>query len=108
MALLDLLTNQGSSLTAFNGSTPAINPLATQQSKLHADGSAPGYSLDGSDFSEVNDAFQQYNDGVNNILPAPSLLDINGAIPTGPLSDPSVVSINNSFSQGQYLNNLPG
>ena len=109
MGLLDKLTTQGGSVYSYgNGQTPNINPGATQQSKLHADGNTPGYSLDGSDFSEVNSAFQQYNDGVNNILPQPSLLDINGAIPTGPLSDPSVGSINNSFSQGQYLNNLPG
>lgn len=108
MGLLDKLTMDGSVYSYGNGQTPSTNPGATQQSKLHADGSAPGYSLNGSDFSEVNDAFQQYNDGVNNILPQPSLLDINGAIPTGPLSDPSVGSINNTFSQGQYLNNLPG
>jgi len=108
MGLLDKLTMDGSTYSYGNGQTPSTNPGATQQSKLHADGSAPGYSLDGSDFSEVNAAFQQYNDGVNNNLPSPSLLDINGAIPTGPLSDPSVGSINNTFAQGQYLNNLPG
>jgi hypothetical protein len=108
MGLLDKLTTNGSVYSYGNGQTPAINPGATQQSKLHVDGNTPGYSLDGSDFTDVNNAYQQYNDGVNNILPLPSSLDINGIIPTGPLSDPSVGSINDSFSQGQYLDNLPG
>jgi hypothetical protein len=109
MGLLDKLTTQGGSVYSYgNGQTPATNPGATQQSKLHADGSTPGYSLNGSDFSEVNAAYLAYNDGFNNSLPKPSLLDLNGAIPIGPLSDPSVGSINNTFSQGQYLNNLPG
>ena len=108
MGLLDKLTLDGSTYSYGNGQTPPTNPGATQQSKLHADGNTPGYSLDGSDFSEVNAAYQAYNDGYNNNLPKPSLLDLNGAAPTGPLSDPSVGSINNTFAQGQYLNNLPG
>jgi hypothetical protein len=90
MGLLDKLTTQGGSAYSYgNGTTPAVNPGATQLSKLHADGNQPGYSLDGSDFSTVNAAFQQYNDGVNNILPQPSQLDLNGTTPT------------------QYINNLP-
>jgi len=35
MGLLDKLQNNGSTLTAYNGTTPSINPLATQLSKLH-------------------------------------------------------------------------
>lgn len=89
MGLLDKLTTQGSNYSYGNGTTPTVNPGATPQSKLHADGNLPGYSLDGSDFSIVNSAFQQYNDGVNNILPQPSLLDLDGQTPT------------------QYINNLP-
>lgn len=82
MGLLDLLINQGSPFTAApNGTTPSINPLATQQSQLHADGNQPGYSLDGSDFSVVNGAYQQYNDGVANFLPQSSQLDLDGQIP---------------------------
>jgi hypothetical protein len=108
MGLKDMLLNQGTPLSYGNGSTPVTNQGATQQSKLHADGNTAGYSLDGSDFQDVNSAYQQYNDGVGNFLPQPSLLDINGQTPVGPLSDPNVPSINNSFSQGQYLNNLPG
>lgn len=108
MGLLNKLTGEGSVYSYGNGQTPTINPGATQQSKLHADGNTPGYSLDGSDFAEVNAAYQAYNDGMPNFLPPPSGLDINGVVPVGPLNDPSTPSINNSFSQGQYLNNLPG
>jgi hypothetical protein len=108
MGLLNKLTGQGSVYSYGNGQTPPTNPGATQQSKLHADGNTPGYSIDGSDFGEVNDAYQSYNDGVVNFLPQPSLLDINGITPVGPLSDPNTPSINNSFANGQYLNNLPG
>ena len=50
MGLLDKLTTQGSNLTPYDGATPQINPLATKQSKLHADGNQPGYSLNGSDY----------------------------------------------------------
>ena len=90
MGLKDLLSNQGSPLSYGNGSTPTVNPLATQQSKMHAIGNAPGYSLNGTDYMDVNMAFQAYNDGVGNILPMPSQLDLNGTTPP------------------QYVNNLPG
>lgn len=108
MGLKDLLSTQGSPLSYANGATPRINSLAGKQSKLHADGNKAGYSLDGSDFSQVNSAYQSYRDGVVNFLPQPSLLDINGQKPTSPLSDPNTPSINDSFSRGEYLNNLPG
>ena len=89
MGLLDKLTVTGTPYSYGNGTTPTVNPGATQLSILHADGSAPGYSLDGTGFTTVNSAFQQYNDGVNNILPQPSQLDLNGTTPN------------------QYINNLP-
>lgn len=90
MGLLTKLTTQGSIYSYGNGNTPTVNPGATPQSKLHADGvGQAGYSVDGSDFTTVNTAFQAYNDGVNNILPQPSQLDLNGQTPT------------------QYVNNLP-
>lgn len=109
MGLLDKLTIQGGSVYSYgDGQTPPTNVGATQQSKLHANGNLPGYSLNGSEFGDVNDAYQAYNDGVTNFLPQPSLLDINGSVPVGPLSDPNTPSINNSFANGQYLNNLPG
>ena len=78
MGLLNKLTSQGSTYSYGNGQTPTVNPGATQQSKLHADGSQPGYSLTGANFGTVNAAYQAYNDGVPNILPQPSQLDING------------------------------
>lgn len=90
MGLKDMLLNQGSPYSYGNGQTPSINPGATQQSQLHADGATPGYSLDGSDFSTVNSAFQQYNDGVGNALPQPSQLDLDGQTPP------------------RYIDNLPG
>ncbi len=89
MGLLTELTTNGSVYSYGNGVTPSTNPGATTLSQLHANGNAPGYSLDGSDFATVNTAFQAYNDGVNNVLPQPSQLDLNGATPT------------------QYVNNLP-
>jgi len=89
MGLLNKLTSQGSPYSYSNGQTPTPNPGATQQSKLHADGSQPGYSLDGSNFNTVNAAFQAYKDGVNNTLPQPSQLDLDGTTPQ------------------QYINNLP-
>lgn len=90
MSLLNKLTNQGSPLSIANGGQVNTNPLATAQSKLHADGNNPGYSINGANFSTVNNQFQQYVDGVNNVLPQPSQLDLNGTTPS------------------QYINNLPG
>ena len=89
MGLLDKLTTQGSTYSYGNGQTPPTNILATQQSKMHADGNAPGYSVSGDNFGDVNSAYQSYNDGVGNILPMPSLLDLDGLSPasysqTGP------------------------
>jgi hypothetical protein len=108
MGLYDKLTVGGSpfSITG-NGSTPATNPLAGKGSKLHADGNAAGYSLSGVNQSLVNSEYQQYVDGMPNNLPQPSQLDIDGVNPRGPLKDPKTRSINDSFSKGEYLNNLP-
>ena len=89
MGLLDKLTTTGTPYSYNNGTTPNTNPGATSLSKLHTDGNLPGYSVDGSNFTDVNAAFQSYNDGVNNILPQPSNLDLGGATPS------------------QYINNLP-
>lgn len=89
MGLLNKLTTAGTPYSYNNGTTPITNPGATSLSKLHVDGNQPGYSVDGSNFSNVNAAFQAYNDGVNNILPQPSQLDLDGATPS------------------QYINNLP-
>jgi len=84
MGLLDKLQQQGSPLTAYDGATPTINPLATPQSQLQT------YSLNGANGNDVNNAYQQYLDGAINNLPQPSQLDLNGSTPT------------------QYINNQPG
>jgi hypothetical protein len=76
MSLLNKLTNQGSSLTSYNGATPTVNPLATQQSQLQT------YSLNGAGSTVVNSAYQEYLDGAVNTLPNPSQLDLNGVTPT--------------------------
>ena len=89
MGLLNMLTTAGTPLSINNGTTPSINPGATKQSKLHADGILPSYSMNGANVRDVRAAYVAYNDGFNNALPQPSQLDLNGATPP------------------QYLNNLP-
>lgn len=75
MGLLDKLQKENSKLSKYNGNTPTINQLATKQSKLHADDTNAGYSLDGAFLGEVNKDFQSYDDGINNSLPVPTYLD---------------------------------
>lgn len=89
MGLLTKLQLAGSILSVANGGPISTNPLATQASKMHASGNLPGYSLNGNGVGTVNSQYQQYDDGAVNVLPQPSLLDLNGATPT------------------EYLNNLP-
>ena len=98
MGILTKLTTQGSAFTAYDGSTQSVNPLATQQSKLHVDGNQPGYSLNGANAGQVTADYNAYQDGTPNQIPQPSLLDMNGVIaPSSP------------GGQGlPYLNNLPG
>jgi hypothetical protein len=90
MGLLTKLTTDGSNLSKHDGATPPINPLATKQSKLHADNDQPGYSLDGAGAAQVIRDYGNYEDGVNNAIPQPSILDLNGRAPS------------------KYLDNLPG
>jgi hypothetical protein len=90
MGLLDKLTTTGTPYSYNNGTTPITNPGATTLSKLHVDGNEPSYSINGSNFTDVNTAFQAYNDGVNNILPQPSQLDLDGVTPS------------------KYIDNIPG
>lgn len=113
MSLLDQLLSAGSSLSKYDGGAVPTNPLATRQSALHARATSPGsvrpgYSLDAALSSQVNKAFQQYDDGVTNFLPPPTTLDAaNGFVPEGPLKDGSFPSINNTFKNGRYQDNLP-
>lgn len=97
-----MLVTQGTPFSAApNGTTPNTNMGATQQSVLHADGTQPGYSLDGSDFGTVNASYQSYNDGVGNTLPIPSQLDLDGQTP--------LISTNPGSNQLlPYIDHLPG
>jgi hypothetical protein len=88
MGLLDMLIGMGTPLSTGNGQTPLTNIGATQQSKLHADGAAPSYSLNGANVLDVNEAYVAYNDGYNNSLPQPSQLDLNGGTPPKYLDNP--------------------
>jgi hypothetical protein len=98
MGLLSKLLNDGSNFSAHDGATPAVNPLATKQSKLHANGDQPSYSLNGSNAPQVINDYGNYEDGVNNAIPQPSQLDLEGKVPT----------ISASGKQGlPYLSNLP-
>jgi len=89
MGILNKLQTGGSNLTAYDGLTPPTNVGATKSSKLHANGNLPGYSLNGSNSTEVVAAYNAYLDGVPNPLPQPSNLDLNGQAPS------------------KYLDNLP-
>lgn len=98
MSLLKKLTTDGSNLSKYDGAQPPVNPLATKLSKLHADGNQPGYSLNGNNAATVINDYSNYEDGVNNAIPQPSTLDLNGQIPT----------ITPRGQKLPYLNNLPG
>ena len=82
MGLLTQLLNLGSKLSGHNGATPSTNILATKQSTLHANGTQAGYSLNGSTAPAVRSEYGLYEDGTNNPLPQPSILDLNGVDPT--------------------------
>ncbi len=84
MGLQDLLKTKGSKWSKHDGATPPTNPLVEKTSGLHAkpDGKA-GYSLDGGQSQEVKKAYNEYEDGVANIIPQPSKLDLNGQRPKG-------------------------
>lgn len=76
MGLYDKLLTAGSGLSTHDGATPPTNPLATNASELHYT-----YSLNGKNFSTTNSQYQAYEDGVVNLLPNPSQLDLDGKTP---------------------------
>jgi len=95
MGLLETLSQDGS-IFAYgaqptvptNGEDPSINPLSTNQSKLHATpAGTAGYSLNGSEATTVAPQYTAYNDGETNNLPAPSSLDLDG-IAQNPYANP--------------------
>ena len=103
MGLKDKLENEGSTFQSPAG-LGAVTPQvgATAASKLH-----DKYSLDGTDSTAVTSQINEYDDGVQNITPSPSTLDLNGNTPTGPLRNPSTLAINNTFVNGTYRDSAP-
>jgi len=90
MGILTRLTTDGSNLSINDGLTPSINPLTTPGNSIHSTGIVNNsYSLNGSNVNAIGAFVAQYEDGINNPLPLPSSLDLNGITPS------------------QYLNNLP-
>ncbi len=85
MGLLDRFNNDGSNYTSYNTAGQPNTTLATNQSSLHY------YSVGRNElFQDVNNSYQQYDDGTSNTLPQPSQLDIN-----------------NGYTPFQYRYNLP-
>lgn len=99
MGILTKLQNQGSVYAYAASATAPTNgnatpngpqsPLVTNQSNLHANPAGiPGYSLNGTNSSQVGNQYATYLDGVYNPLPLPSSLDMNGTNPTPYLLNP--------------------
>jgi hypothetical protein len=80
MSLKDMLSNNGSNLSKWDGTTPNTNVGATKQSLLHADGGNEkyGYSTSGDYFPQVNASDNAYVNGGAFPLPQPSKLDMAG------------------------------
>ena len=95
----------GSPFTNDDGSATTLE-ASTANSKLHYNANGGGYSLNSADFATANTQYQQYDDGVPNLLPAASILDINGANPTAALRDSNFAPVNNSFANGTYRDTL--
>lgn len=86
MSLLDLLTQNGSKYSKYDGASPPTNLLATKQSPMHVDPltTKPGYSVVGdiaTTAKETVKAWNEYDDGQLNPLPPHSLLDLEGIQP---------------------------
>jgi len=81
MGLKDQLTNAGSNLSQWDGSTPSDMPGANPQARVHNQ-----YSING----DPNMAKK----------PSPSELDLNGVNPKGALSVPGYGQINDTFKNG--------
>lgn len=85
MGILNKYYDQDTNFAPYDGRTPGqVNhDGATKQSKLHAYGTNPGYSLDGAYELDVRKYDAAYDNGGAIIVPRPSQLDLNGATPTG-------------------------
>jgi hypothetical protein len=102
MGLLDKYLNNESNL---DNPTPVVNIGATNQSKLHADGDKPGYSM-GNPLvaNQVIAALNAYDDGVVNLAPAPSILDLTY---NSPANAPQYNYTHTYLPEYKYLDNLP-
>ena len=108
MGLIDRLDNNGTNYNPGVSSTslsPTFgNALSKPLSIRHKNYSISGNpSITG---NLVADYFPMVSKGFG-LLPVPSLLDLNGNSPLGPLRDPSFPFWNNSFSCGVYKNCAP-
>lgn len=85
MGLYDKFQNQDTTLHPYDGRKRGQpnHEGATAQSKLHAFGNQPGYSLDGAFENNVRKYDASYDNGQAIILPRPSKLDLNGKTPKG-------------------------
>ena len=80
MSLLNILRNQGSTLSRLNGGSAPFQELATKESKMHGSGIKEGYSVDSSFAATVSSFFKRYDDGVSNSLPIESRLDLTNNV----------------------------
>ena len=96
--LLPGFSSEGSGLTEYDGTTPSINPLATKLSTLHYDpktnteGWSIGGKLDQSGIQTIKN-YAAYQDGVFNIIPDPTTLDLNDPEGADPNYKPQYSSI---------------
>jgi hypothetical protein len=92
MGILNKLETEGSKFTyTADGAVatpypdsfiPDTNQLATGNSPLHSLDGVAGYSLTGNNANAATALYNQYKDGVQNPLPNPSTLDLNGEPPS--------------------------
>lgn len=104
MGLKDKLSSQGSSYTAYDGTDPSINPLATKYSTLHYNfkENTEGWSTKGYQSPQATQTqLDFYLLGLAGYLPSPSELEPNDI--NGPL-DPKYVD---SYSVSNKYGNLP-
>lgn len=96
--LLPEFSTEGSDLTEYDGTTPAINPLATKYSTLHYDsktnteGWSVGGKLDQAGLQAIQN-YASYQDGVYNPIPTPTTLDLNDPEGSDPNYKPQYTSV---------------
>lgn len=100
--LLDLYNSNASN---FDNPNPLTNVGATAQSQLHGFGTQPGYSLGNPAVANnVIIALNAYDDGVNNLPPTPSILDLSF---NAPINTPQYNFAHTYLPEYTYLDNPP-